>query len=113
MVSIRIWDLKEGTSISLKGHGESDWWGGVNSVAFHPTGKLLASGSNDKPIKLWSVKKGEHLYSLNGHSDGVLCVAFSPDGKLIATGCGDKIIRLIPLEQNQFRLLENLLDESV
>jgi len=33
---------------TLKGHGRQ-----VNSMAFHPTAPLLASGSHDKTVKLW------------------------------------------------------------
>ena len=32
--------------------GHTDW---VNSVAFSPDGKLLASGSDDGTIKLWNI----------------------------------------------------------
>jgi WD40 repeat protein len=36
---------------TITGHG--NW---VNSVAFSPDGKTLASGSSDNTIKLWGVK---------------------------------------------------------
>jgi WD40 repeat protein len=35
---------------------------------------------------LWKRCRGEQLYTLHGHSDGVYCVAFSPDGTLLASG---------------------------
>jgi WD40 repeat protein len=55
------------------------------SVAFSPDGKNIASGSEDKPIKLWNLD-GKELRTLTGHSNAVLSVAFSPDGKTIASG---------------------------
>jgi WD40 repeat protein len=43
----------------LQGHSKR-----VRSVAFHPEGKILASGSVDETIKLWDVKTGECLKTL-------------------------------------------------
>ncbi|MDB9540704.1 trypsin-like peptidase domain-containing protein, partial [Anabaenopsis arnoldii] len=58
----------------------------VNSVAFSPDGKTLASasGSWDKTIKLWDVATGRSIATLTGHSNVVNSVAFSPDGKTLA-----------------------------
>jgi WD40 repeat protein len=39
---------------TLKGHT-----GQVNSVAFSPDGRTLASGSSDQAIKLWDVQTGK------------------------------------------------------
>ncbi len=70
--------------IKLKGHS-----GSVNSVTFSPErdGKqFLASGSNDKTIKIWDTydwKKPPK--DLNGHTNPVTAVVFSEDGKLFAS----------------------------
>jgi len=73
----------------LSGHSRE-----VNSVAFSPDERLLASGSSDKTIKLWNVETGKCIRTLTGHADSVYSVAFSPDGRYLASGSWDKTIKL-------------------
>ncbi|WP_293083118.1 hypothetical protein [Moorena sp. SIO4A1] len=72
----------------LKGH--RDW---VSSVSFSPDGKLIASGSRDKTIKLWR-KNGTLLKTLRGHRAGIHSVSFSQDGQILASGSEDKTVKL-------------------
>ncbi|MUG91164.1 CHAT domain-containing protein [Scytonema sp. UIC 10036] len=65
----------------------------VYDVSFSPNGKIIASGSEDKTIKLWS-RDGELLKTITGHSAAVTSVAFSPDGKTLASSSRDKTIKL-------------------
>ena len=40
----------------------------VEAVSFSPDGRHLASGSDDRSVKLWSAETGECLNTLDGHS---------------------------------------------
>jgi WD40 repeat protein len=66
----------------------------VNSVAYSPDGKMLASGSRDQTIKLWDVARAKEQATLKGHTEMVNSVAYSPDGKMLASGSRDQTIKL-------------------
>ena len=65
----------------------------VNSVAFSPDGKTLASDGGDGTVILWEVSTGKRLRTLTGHIGGI-AVAFSPDGKTLASGSWDGTVLL-------------------
>ncbi|MUG93169.1 hypothetical protein F7734_12295 [Scytonema sp. UIC 10036] len=65
---------------SLSGHSDS-----VLYVAVSPDGKIVASGSRDRTIKLWNLTTVELLTTFIGHSSPVLAVDFSPDGQTLAS----------------------------
>jgi WD40 repeat protein len=90
--TVTVWSLgskKTKELVPLKGRITS-----VTSVSFSPDSKLLASGSEDGTVTLWSIN-GDQLWTIQGHSTEldsennnigtVRSVGFSPDGKTIAS----------------------------
>ncbi|KAI5853422.1 WD40-repeat-containing domain protein [Tricharina praecox] len=69
---------------ALNTHSES-----VESLAFHPTVPLLASGSVDGKIGLYDVARGFALRKmLDAHVDAVVKVEFAPTDAWVLTSCG-------------------------
>jgi RNA polymerase sigma factor (sigma-70 family) len=89
------WELRN----TLRGHT-----GAVSAVALSPGGKLLASASFDKTIKLWETATGKLKTTLNGHSDRVFSVTFAPDGKTLASASADGTARICDVVTGKERL---------
>jgi len=98
--SIGIWLYDVTTSRELAlftGHARR-----VLSVSFSPDGKVLASGSGDRTVKLWDVATGANIATLEGHRNEVVSVSFSPDGTTLASGSWDGTVKLwdVSTEEN-------------
>jgi serine/threonine protein kinase len=74
---------------TLSGHSDV-----VKAIAVSPNGQILASGSYDKTVKVWSLATGEVRHTFTEHQHRVSCVAISPDSQILASGSYDKTIKL-------------------
>jgi WD40 repeat protein len=71
----------------------------VESLAFSPNGKYIASGAYQEVI-LWDAQTGALRQRITGFNDRVMALGFSPDSKLLATGGG------MPTEEGEVKTLE-------
>jgi hypothetical protein len=69
-------------------------------VAFSSDGKLLASGHQDKTIRLWEIATGKELARLQGHHGWVRALAFAPDAKALASASDDNTVLIWDLTES-------------
>lgn len=73
----------------------------VYSLAFDPSGQLLASGHGDARVRLWDVTTGQAIGEPRvAHTSAVLSVGFSPDGVWLASGSRDGSVILWPMSSD-------------
>lgn len=86
---------------TLRGHAAP-----LITIAFSPQGDLLATGSEDRQIKLWDVTSTKELASWEATQEpkGVRTITFSPDGRRLASADALGIVRIWDLASRKMLL---------
>lgn len=82
--SVRVWNSFRAGSTGLQ-IGDAS----MVSVALNPDASLVASGSFDGRVHVWSTKGGKHVVTLEATDGAISPVAFSVDGRFLIRGVGD------------------------
>ncbi|KAG5652450.1 hypothetical protein H0H81_004994 [Sphagnurus paluster] len=74
---------------TCKGHKRGVW-----TVRFGKTERILATGSGDKTVKLWSLDDFSCLKTFEGHTNSVLRVNFLNAGLQVVSAASDGLVKL-------------------
>ncbi len=100
--NVSIWDLNQQTlRTRLRGHIAP-----ALCVRYSPEGRWLATGGNDRTVRLWEPDTGREHAVFKGHEGPVSSVAFSPDRRYLASASLDHTLRLWKLNDEADRMVQ-------
>ncbi|PWN51757.1 WD40 repeat-like protein [Violaceomyces palustris] len=101
--SAQIYDTKTGAKTCVltdqSANSKGDLY--IRSVCFSPDGKNLATGAEDRQIRIWDIAKKKVKHLFQGHKQEIYSLDYSKDGRIIASGSGDKTVRIWDVESGQ------------
>ena len=81
---------------TCKGHKRGVW-----SVRFGRAERILATGSGDKSVKLWSLDDFSCLKTFEGHTNSVLRVDFLNNGLQLVSAASDGLVKLWNIKEEE------------
>ena len=81
---------------TCKGHKRGVW-----SVRFGRVERILATGSGDKSVKLWSLDDFSCLKTFEGHTNSVLRVDFLNNGLQLVSAASDGLVKLWNIKEEE------------
>jgi glucose repression regulatory protein TUP1 len=101
--SAQIFDVVTGSKICILQDETVDSVGDlyIRSVCFSPDGRYLATGAEDKLIRVWDIASRTIRNTFAGHEQDIYSLDFARDGRTIASGSGDRTVRLWDIEAGQ------------
>jgi guanine nucleotide-binding protein G(I)/G(S)/G(T) subunit beta-1 len=88
----RIFDLRHNGQLAV--FANEGIVGGVTSIDFSKSGKLLFAGYDDFNCSVWDTLRGERVQILTGHQNRVSCLGVSNDGFALCTASWDSNLKI-------------------
>ena len=88
---VKVWNVADGSPVMALADAHND---GVNGVEISPDGKLVASASADKYVRVFEIATGKQVAQCEGHTNHVLGVSWRGDGRFLASSGADNTIRI-------------------
>ncbi|KAI9797738.1 MAG: general transcription repressor [Candelina submexicana] len=110
----QIFDVRTGKAVCLLQDETVDKSGDlyIRSVCFSPDGQYLATGAEDKQIRVWDIVNRTIKYTFIGHEQDIYSLDYARDGRHIASGSGDRSVRLWSIETGS-QTLELRIEDGV
>ncbi|RKO92583.1 WD40-repeat-containing domain protein [Blyttiomyces helicus] len=117
--TIKLWDLEHAkgtfkshtpTRILVSGGRCITVSKATASLEFHPFGDFFASGSVDRLVKVWDVRRKGCIQTYTGHSGTVRILRITPDGRWIVSGGEDGLVKLWDMTAG--KLLQTFADHA-
>mmetsp|Transcript_19210 Transcript_19210/g.48036 ORF Transcript_19210/g.48036 Transcript_19210/m.48036 type:complete len:367 (-) Transcript_19210:2568-3668(-) len=108
--TVRIWDLRiagagahsagggkdRGCVMKMQEHSER-----VNRAIFHPDGTCIASGSDDRTIKIWDLRRKRLIQHYDAHGAAVLDLDFCHSQNFLASASADRSVKIWDLQEGR------------
>ena len=75
-----------------KGNGAPDLY--IRTVCFSPDGKFLATGAEDRNIRIWDITSQTIAKTFQGHAQDIYSLDWSRDGNEVVSGSGDRTVKV-------------------
>lgn len=80
----------------------------INEAAFSPDGRMIASASFDKSVRIWDGITGKFIATLRGHVQRVYLVSWSADSRLLCSCSADSTLKVWDVKAKDRKLLFDL-----